>query len=61
MSVRLSRKCMFADSLTEFMGLLLVVFTIEYLVSYGICCHCGNFSDDTSSEQVNKYFVMDDG
>ena len=52
---------MFADSLTEFMGLLLVVFTIEYLVSYGICCHCGNFSDDTSSEQVNKYFVMDDG
>ena len=28
---------------------------ISYVVSYGISCHYGNFSDDTFYEQVNKY------
>ena len=26
-----------------------------YLVSYGILCHCDNFPNDTSYEQVHKY------
>jgi len=29
---------------------------ICYLVSYGSLCHYGNFSDDTSYEEVNKYY-----
>ena len=28
---------------------------IWYLVLYGILCHYGNFSDDTSHQQVNKH------
>jgi hypothetical protein len=27
----------------------------QYFVSYGNFCHYGNFLDDTSHEQVNKY------
>ena len=28
---------------------------IQYLVSYGSLCHYGNFLDDTSYEEVNRY------
>jgi hypothetical protein len=28
--------------------------TIQYLVSYGILCHYGNFLDGTSCEQMNE-------
>ena len=31
------------------------IYSIWYLVSYGISCHWGNFTEDTSYEQVSKH------
>ena len=28
---------------------------ILYLVSHGVLCHCGNYSNDTTYDQVYKY------